>query len=293
MLSLTVAAALFAAFLNASSAVMQRRATGQVDAKQLFRGSILKNVIKNRLWLGGVALQVCGFFAQAVALSNGSLVVVAPLMTTDLLFLLLLIHFGLGIRIRRDGWLAMLAVALGLSGLLAAAQPSGGHTPVELSVWLVVFAAIGTVVVCGAITMRRVRSDALRAAIGGITAGAHFGLTAAVTKLVLEQLQQYGPWHEFVNWPLYALIIVGVSSALSMQSMYAAGSLAISQPALEITEALQGVLIGVWVFGDSVQHSSGALAFEAASAFVLAIGIIVLARVEQIRRPSLSQASKL
>lgn len=284
--------ALLAAVLNAGSAVMQRRVTGQVDARELFRSSILKNVMHKRLWLGGIALQVAAFFAQAAGLHSGSLVVVAPVMTTDLLFMLIIIHFVLGIRIQRTGWVAMAAVAAGLAGLLAAAQPHGGQVPTKFTDWIIVFIVIGTVIVAGAVTMRTVRSSVVRAAVGGITAGAHFSLTSAMTKLVLEQLQ-HGAGQEFVHWPLYALIIVGVTSALSMQSMYGAGSLAISQPAIEITEALQGVMIGVWIFGDSVRHSPGALAIEAASGLVLALGIIMLGRTEEIRKPILAKAGTL
>lgn len=283
---LVIFAALFASFLYATSAVMQRRATGQVDAKDLFRGSILRNVIKKPLWLGGIALQVAGFFAQAAALHSGSLVVVAPLMTTDLIFMLILIHFLIGNRIHRSGWLAMIAVALGIAGLLAAAQPRGGQVPLGVEHWVVVFVAIGSVIVIGAIIMRAASSSIFRAAVGGITAGAHFGLTAAVTKLVLEQ-SHHGFIEEFSHWPLYALIIVGVSSAISMQSMYGAGSLAVSQPALELTEALQGILIGALVFNESMNTSPPALIFEAVSALVLGWGIIMLGKSREIRQPSM------
>lgn len=280
-----IIASLGAALLNAGSAVMQRRVTGQVEAKDLFRGSILRNVVRERLWLGGVALQVAAFFAQAAALHNGSLVVVAPIMTMDLVFLLLLIHFVLHIRIPRAGWISMIVVALGLSGLLAAARPEGGQVPIDFSVWLIVFVVIGSAIVAGAIATRKLKSPAARAAVSGITAGAHFGLTAAVIKLVLEVLQQHGAIQEFAHWPLYALIVVGLTSAVSMQSMYGAGSLAISQPALEITETVQGILIGVMVFGDSVHRSPLALAFEAGSACLLGAGIVLLARIEEIRKP--------
>lgn len=285
-----VLAALGAALLNAGSAVMQRRVTGQVNPRELFRGSILTNVVRQRLWLAGVGLQVAAFFVQAAALHGGSLVVVAPVMTTDLLFMLLLIHFVLGNRIQRTGWFAMAAVALGIAGLLAAAQPQGGHVPPGFGSWIPVFAAIGAVVVIGAVVMRSTASSVVRAAVGGVAAGAHFGLTAAVTKLVLEQLHN-GFGQEFLHWPLYALIVIGLTSALSMQSMYGAGSLAVSQPALEITEALQGVLIGVWIFGDHVHASPSALAVEAASALVLAMGIILLGRTDEIRRPHLVEAA--
>ncbi|HSX37053.1 MAG TPA: DMT family transporter [Patescibacteria group bacterium] len=280
MYGLVVSAAIFSAFLDASAAVLQRRATGQIAARELFRGSILAAAIKHRLWVAGVFVQILAFFVQAIALANGPLVVVAPLLTTDLVFLLLLIHFGLGLRVRRRAWLAMLALALGLSGLLVATNPRGGHIPVNGWLWLLTFFIVGTVIAVGAFAMRHTRSIHIRAVIGGVTAGAHFGLTAAVTKLVLQQLQ-YGVWHEFASWELYALIIIGVSSVLTMQSMYGSGPLAITQPALEITVTLQGILIGIFLFGDHVNGSTGSLAITFGSALLLALGIIFLGNADQ------------
>jgi len=92
-MALAIIFALLSANLNALSAVLQRRATGQVHARDLFRRRILTVVLRNKLWLAGVGMQVAGWFAQAIALHNGSLVLVEPLLITDILFLLVYLHF--------------------------------------------------------------------------------------------------------------------------------------------------------------------------------------------------------
>lgn len=282
MIAATVGFSLFSALLNAIAAILQRRATGQVEPRYLFHHRMLSAVIRNRLWLTGIALQVAGFFAQAAALHGGSLMVVAPLLTTDLVFLVALLHFGLGFHMGAREWGAVLLLSIGLGGLLAATNPHGGSPAISFGHWLWSFVIITVLIVAGALSMRRVRSIPVRAILGGATAGLHFAFTAVLTKLVLAQLQN-GVWHEFVSWQLYGLIIVGVSSALSMQSMYGSGPLTITQPALEIVEAGAGIAFGLLLFGDHVNHSSGALAAAAVSGFVLFVGIILLASSRRLQ----------
>lgn len=272
------------AFLNASAAVLQRQATGQLPADALFRVHTVREAITSRLWLIGVGLQIAGFFAQAGALTQGSLAVVEPLLTTDVIFLLALMHFGLNIRVGLREWGAMILLSAGLGTMLAAANVRGGVTAIGFPHWLVAFIIIGALVVSGAIAMRRLPPSRLRALIGGVTGGIHFAFTAVVAKLMIDELQ-YGVLHEFVSWQLYALIIVGVTSALTMQSMYGAGPLAISQPAVEITDASLGVIMALVLFGDSINHTAWALVAEIGGAVLLTIGIILLAGSHRLQDP--------
>jgi drug/metabolite transporter (DMT)-like permease len=282
MIAVTVSFSLLSALLNAVAAILQRRATGQVAPQHLFHHRILSAVIRSRLWLTGVALQVVGFFAQAVALHGGSLVLVAPLLTTDLIFLVALFHFGFGFRMGVREWGAVALLSAGLGGLLTATNPHGGSPAISFGHWLWAFVIITVLIVAGALSMRRIRSIPIRAVLGGATAGLHFAFTAVLTKLVLAQLE-HGALHEFVSWQLYALIIVGISSALTMQSMYGSGPLTITQPALEIVEAAAGIAFGLLLFGDHVNHSSAALAASAISGFVLFAGIILLASSKRLQ----------
>ena len=282
MVVIAVIFALLSAALDALGAVFQRRATGQVEARHLFRAHIIRMVLRHKLWLTGVGLNVVGFFALAIALHSGSLVLVQPLLITDILFLFLFIHFGLK---QRFGWREVIAASMlvaGLSVLLVVARPRGGTVRAELGPWLIAFLVVAGLIIAGAIGMRRATYVPLRAAIGGVTAGLHYTFMSAFAKLVIEQLQ-YGFWHEFLNWPLYGLIIVGVTSALSMQSMYGSGPLTITQPALEITEAVAGISTGVLLFGDFVNHSAGDLAIESAAGLVAAGGIVLLAGSNRLR----------
>lgn len=282
MWSIVVIGSLVAALLNAIGSLTQRRATGQIDARHLFRHRIVVDAFTNRMWLVGGAAQLAAFAAQATALHSGPLVVVGPLMTTDLVFLMLLLRAYFNVGIGRREWLGALAISGGLSLLLVFANPRGGDIPVDISVWLLTGAVVAAIVIAGAVYMRKGPAPPLRAAIGGLTAGAHFALTAALIKLVMQQWH-LGTINEFTSWPLWGLAIVGITSFLSLQSMYGAGPLAISWPIVEITEAVGGFIIGLTLFGDTVNTSIGALAAETGGGAILAAGIILLASSRRLR----------
>lgn len=279
---IVVTGSLLAAFLNAVGSLTQRRATGQLDVSRLFRHDIVAEAIRNRLWLLGGVAQFCAFVAQATALNFGSLVVVGPLMTTDLIFLMLLLQAKFKIGIGRREWLGAAIVSTGISLLLVSAQPRGGDIPLNATPWLFTMSVIAAIVVSGAIVMRRGPSPQWRAVVGGIAAGAHFALVAALIKLVMQHLQ-YGFLAQFGDWPLYALAVAGLTSFITLQSMYGAGPLGISWPLVEIVEAVGGVLIGLLLFGDQVNSYTSALAAEAGGGVILAAGIVLLAGSQRLR----------
>ena len=55
------------------------------------RPGLLVRVIRQPIWLLGVAAEIAGFVFQLIALRHGSLVVVQPLLTTSLLFTIALV----------------------------------------------------------------------------------------------------------------------------------------------------------------------------------------------------------
>lgn len=282
-MALAIIFALLSANLNALSAVLQRRATGQVRAGDLFRRQIVTVVLRNKLWLAGIGLQVAGWFAQALALHNGSLVLVEPLLITDILFLLVYLHFFMAAHIGRQGFAGVGLLIVGLSCLLVVADPHSGQKSTDGWSWLLAIGVVGGIIALAAVVMRRSQHIPARSILAGFAAGLHFSFTAALTKLVLEQLQ-FGVWHTLGTWQLWTLTVVGISAALTMQSMYGAGPLALTQPALEITEALAGIQFGIILFGETINTSAGALTIEAFSGLLAAAGITLLARNKALQQ---------
>ncbi len=276
MLFVSYLGALIAAMLNALSSINERLATEKPAAKKLFSHSFTYAMAKNRLFIYGFVLQVLAFFAQAIALNNGPLIVVEPLLTSDLIFLLLFIGIKLHIKIKLRDWLSVLAIMGGLTGLYLATNPTEGHLNYQATPWIILVSVTTPIVITLAIIIRKLKSPKIRAILAAIGAATAFALNAAFTKLSLNLFTKYGIEAMFTSWPLYALIISGVISLYLMLNAYGSGPLAISQPIMEIIEPSVAVIIGVFIFGDSYNSSTSTLVAGLVCVVLLVSGIISL-----------------
>ena len=279
-----VIASLLASFLNAASSVLQRRAAGKPAPKMLFHKNLIKAMVQSRLWLSGLSLQILGAILEGIALYWATLVLVSPLLTMELVFLLLLLHFYFKVPAGLREWGAVMAICGGLSLLLLVANPRGGHMGLSGIHWALTSGLIGVIVLCSALYMRRSPSPEVRAALGGLACGLNFALTSGLAKLMLGQLHTGGVEGVFSSWEVYAVAVSGATSLLVAQSAFAAGPLAISQPIIEITYPLVSVMIGVLLFGDMVSTSAGALALEGIGAVCASVGIVLLGSSPRIHQ---------
>jgi hypothetical protein len=78
------------------------------------------------------------------------------------------------------------------------------------------------------------------------------------------------------TWHTYAAAIVGVLSVLLLQWTLRAGSLAGSQPALTLGDAMLSVALGVVLFGESIDLGWHVV-IELAGIGLMAVGVLGLA----------------
>lgn len=281
---IVIVTTLIAALLNACSSVLQRQAAGSPHPKELFRGRFIALLLKNKRWLTGMGLQIAGAAFNGVALFFGSLVLVEPLLATDLVFLMLILHFRFRINVGRREWGGVAAIILGLTMLLEAASPRNGHGHSSGKYWALMGIIVATLVLASAVVMRRHSSPKLRAALGALATGLNFALTAGLMKLLFTRFP-HGTVAILSGWQLWAFVASGMTSVVVTQSMYGAGPLAISQPILEITEPLASGAIGLLLFDDMVNFGTAALAFEVIGGLLAAGGIIAMGGSKRIIRP--------
>lgn len=280
MIILSVVLALLAALGNAGASVLQRRAAA-VDRPGL-PGSQLRGkleFIRRPAWRWGAGLLVVSGLAQALALATG-LAVVQPVMTTELLFTLVLaaIVFRRPPGVRT--WGAFLGMALGLAVFLLLSSPTGGLETVPPRRWLLSAVPAATVSIVLIVVGMRLLSSARAAVLGSATA-IGFSFTAALIKDTLGQVSG-GVEGLFATWQIYTAAAVGLSSFLLLQATLRAGSLAASQPALTLGDSLLSVVLGVALFEEQIDLGWRVLP-EAA-----ALGLIALASVHLSSSPVVS-----
>ncbi|MFJ8694275.1 DMT family transporter [Streptomyces roseolilacinus] len=275
MLALSICLALLAAVGNAAASVLQRRAAADTGTAGTAVRGWWPRLVRRRVWVWGSAtLGLSGVF-QALALATGPLAVVQPVMSTELLFTLVL--GGLVFRRNPDRrtWWAFGAMAAGLAAFLALAEPSGGRATVPAADWLWAGLVIGAVAV-GLVAVALRLPSAPRAAVLGTATALGFSGTAALLKDALGRLQD-GLGAVFAGWQLYAAAAVGLTSFLLLQVTFRAGTLAASQPALTLGDALLSVVLGVWLFDERVVVGARGV-FEAIALVVLVAACVELAR---------------
>jgi len=236
--------------------------------------------LRQPLWLLGLATDVAGLALHVLALGQGSLALVQPLMTSGLLFalparrLLDRQHATHGELVR-----AGLLVA-GLSVFLVAADPVGGKAAAD-RLPAVLLAVALTLTAGGLLLAGRRRTTNLRAVLYGTATGIFFGATAALIKACTNTATL--GWGELLSSPaLWVLLVVGPAGFAVNQLAFQAGPLAASLPALTVVDPLVSLGAGLLVFDERLSGSPSRLAGAAAGLVVVVAASVALSRQEAI-----------
>ena len=273
---LEVALALAAALLFALGTVLQQKEAQRASGEDALKAGFLVSLARRPVWLAGMAADGIGYAAQATALGIGRIVVVQPLLATTVVFALPLGRRILGQSIGRREVLAALAVTGGLGVFLVVADPEGGRQDATAAAWIVSFAAAAAVCAPLVLASRRARSAAMRATLLGIATGVLWGLSAGLTKAVVEDLDD-GVLHLLGDWHLYALAVVGWASLTLAQASLQAGALAPAVATQAALDPITSVLLGVFAFDETIHSGALGLAGSLAGFVAMVAGIVVLA----------------
>jgi drug/metabolite transporter (DMT)-like permease len=249
---ISVVLALLTAASNATASVLQRRAASQTKATKALGGfSLLRELARRRVWLAGIAMVVVAALLQAGALATGPIALVQPIFIVELPLALLLSSWVWHRKLARRTWGAVALVTVSLGTGLAAAEPSGAGHKASTGIW--VLTLIATVGFVGMLIAAGLRfSGEPRAALLGLAAACGYSLTAALMKEAVSALDR-GVVAFFETWQLYGVAIAGVGSLLLLQNALQAGTLAASQPALTVGDALLSTVYGVMLFHEHLR----------------------------------------
>jgi drug/metabolite transporter (DMT)-like permease len=284
-MELAIVLSLAASFCTATSSICQRLGARHLESNghqvHGFDPLLVFRLATQPVWLLGFAAMLAGFALQVSALRFGPLALVQPILAVELLFV-----FGYiatltrcrGVRWRE--WLAAAAMSAGLSVFLRAASPSGGQPHASAFSWWL--SGLVTLVLAGAaIAAGSHGSPTRRAACLGVATGISWGFIAAVIKELSSHIGG-GPGAIFANWSPYVLVVVGAATLVLTSHAMAAGPLAASQPGFTLGDPITAILLGVFMFRESLATSPVALAGEVLGLVVLAFGVWELSRSDLI-----------
>ena len=268
--------ALLAAFSNALNVVTQHIASIS-DPRHSKGWRFVRYLVSNPLWLFGWVALAGAFVFQAIALHNGAMSVVQPLLVTELVFALVLRWLWLHQSIRPVTWWAAVLTCISLALFLAMAEPSGGSALPTSGAWVSATAAVAGTATVLALLGRR-GSLARRAASLGASASMLWALVATFIKATTDTLVQFGVSGMFTHWPVYALAVTGLAAEFLNQAALHVGPLSISQPFIVIVDPVVSIALSVWIFGETFTSNVARLAVGSFAFAAMCVAVTVLAR---------------
>ena len=282
-ISLDYGLTLLAALMIGAGFVLQQHAAEREPDSRFLSLRLMTDLLRTPRWLAGILCMIAGQVLAAWSIGHLSLAFVEPLLTTNLVFALVLAVplAKASLKFGEIFGAAVLCLGVALLSASRSAKPIGlsvgsvSHWPAAAAIAAIAFIAVR------AGWKRRSRT---RAMLTGIGAGLVFGIQDALTRQTLQIQQSNGISGVLTTWAPYALVGAGAMGIWLMQNAFSAGPLQVSLPAISAGEPLVGILLGVLVFGDRIQITPGELAIQAGGIAALVVGVILVGRA-----PALSQ----
>lgn len=281
---LTIAAAALVGF----GFVLQQHAAEQVrDARFLGLGLIAR-LVRSRRWLAGIGVLVAGYLLQAWTLGHLDLSVTEPLLTTNLIFALILAVPLSGQALRKTEVASAVLLTAGVAALSltrSVKAPSESFGSVTHWPAAVAIAAVAVALV----RLGRLRSGTLRAALTGIAAGLFLGIADAFTRRSVQILDSHHPGMLAFHWSGYATVLMSAVGLWLMQNAFSTAPLHASLPAVTAAEPAAGMVLGVLVYGDTVHVTPLLVAVQIAGVVAMVSGVVLVARAPVFRELHLRQ----
>ena len=275
-MTVTITFALAAALANGVHLMTQHSVS--IGVSQKHRGwALIAFLFRQPLWLLGWLAAAGGFAFQAVALHNGQLSIVQPLLVTELVFVLLLRRFWVHQHIATMAWTAALITCAALAVFLIAATPHGGHPQPSAVEWISALAVFGGAVAILAV-LARWGSPVRRAALYATAASITWALMAAFIKTATNELASSGIVGMLAHWPIYALIASGVLGSVLQQAALQTGPLSVSQPLIVVVDPAVAIVLSVWLFDERFPVGVAQKVLAGAAFGLMAVGVTILSR---------------
>ncbi|MDQ0937944.1 DMT family transporter [Streptomyces turgidiscabies] len=255
--------------------VLQQNAARQAPLSDFLSPRLLLDLMRMPRWLGGIGLMVAGMVLGAIALSQGEVSLVEPLLATNLLFALALSRRQTKQPLGRQGWAGLALLAGGVTAFIGAGEPRGGTAVTDpWRHWLIIGIMLGLALLLTTYAKRsRLSAGPVLLALA---AGLLYGVQDALTRVSGERFSEGGLPQLLTGWQPYAVLLLGVTGLILVQSAFETAPLRMSLPALTAAQPLAGIVCGVGFLGDRLRTDTGALAWEAAGLAAVVVGIILL-----------------
>ncbi|MGW3422256.1 DMT family transporter [Streptomyces phaeochromogenes] len=255
--------------------VLQQNAASHAPLGDFLSPRLLLDLVRVPRWLGGIGLMVVGMVLGAIALSNGEISLVEPLLATNLVFALVLSRRQTRQPLGRQGWAGLLLLAGGVTAFIVAGQPQGGDARTDpFRQWLIIGVVLGLALLLTTYAKRSLLSAG--PVLLGVAAGLLYGVQDALTRVSGQRFSDGGWIALATGWQVYGVIALGITGLVLVQSAFETAPLRMSLPALTAAQPLAGIACGVGFLGDRLRTDTGALTWEALGLAGIVVGVVLL-----------------
>lgn len=281
-----IAAALAAAVFYGTGAAVQQREAAAAPESSAGRPRLLALLARQPLWLAGIAVQIAGFAAHAVALRSGPLAAVQMVVSAELVVAVVIVRLRSGRPLSRASWVAALTVTSAVAAFISLTSPGYGHAaghPDPARTGLGAAATGAAALVAAAVGLRA--AGRRRAVLLAVAAGLADSCSAVVT-MAFAHVVSHGPEALVTSWTVYALVVCGVGNVLLTQTAYQAGMPMVTLPVIAAVVPAASVAVGIGILGETPRTGVAGGTAAGLAVLVTVLALAVLARSSPPSEPA-------
>jgi drug/metabolite transporter (DMT)-like permease len=258
--------------------VIQQRVAAHAALSELLSWRLILHLAGKPVWWLGIASMSIGAALGGWALQLGTVTLVEPLLSANLLFAFLFAALlnRSPIKLAEVVGAVLLSAALGI--FIAVGNPQAAHHPRPSLGTAILAVAVVSAVVGALVAVAKRSRLRIEAAIIATGAGLLYGLQDAATRASLVAFDDHGI-HALLDapWP-YVVVASAAVGILLSQSAFRAARLDYSLPPTAAAEPIAGVALGITVLGDTLSVDPGALAAETLCLVAMVAGVVLIGR---------------
>jgi drug/metabolite transporter (DMT)-like permease len=239
----------------------------------------LRALLHRPLWWAGIASMSVGQTLTGIALQKGAITLVAPLASTNLLWVFLIRAVLIRHRPARRDLIgaAGFAIAVTVFVIIGGPKVSRSNQPAGLLISGAVTAGVAALA-AGLVVLGARRTAVVASVTAAIAAGVLYGMQDVATRGAIILSSRHGISSLVGSlWP-YLLLAAATAAVLLTQRAFCAARLDYALPPMATTQPVLGVILGVLLLGDRLALDPGALGVEAACLAILIASTALLAR---------------
>ncbi|MCW2865789.1 MAG: hypothetical protein JWP48_7497 [Actinoallomurus sp.] len=220
--------------------------------------ALARMLVTNPRWLAGFGLIMMGLAGQLVALTRIPLTVAQPVLSSGIVFLLLLSMTVLGERLTAHEWTGLAGITAGVICVVASLDPRTDAAGTDGHVLPVLLVAVPSTLAGLAVFAAAARGRGHRRPAGDVpyalAAGIIYGVAGMIAKGLSASIDFHGPvaiaGSALTSPYLYLLAPVTLSGFVVFQTALQRGRASIVAPVSSVVSTLYTVVAGTALFGE-------------------------------------------